>query len=76
MVWYCEGQDPSTCPSCNADLAWWNTVTGPAEPDGYTEEVELEELTPAVYETCNLGHLHETAEPTYKIPQNRGRLIK
>lgn len=60
------------CPACGAGAAWWNSVD---ETNGIDEDtghcpgyVELELATPAIYETCSLGHRHVTCEATYKIP--------
>ena len=45
------------CPFCDEEIIWWDSG-----------EIELEELTPAKVEKCNLGYDHIVAHATYKNP--------
>lgn len=55
--------------SCNCLIVWENNVNDTnCYDEGYIGEGSLEQEAEAQYEVCNLGHLHETEPPRYKIP--------
>lgn len=61
---------------CSAPIAWWNDVDQ-TNGDGADCVVELEESTPAIYESCpTCHHSKEIAEATYKIPDNAGHRVE
>lgn len=76
--------DSPTCPECKAKPVWENSVDetngsyeddefGTVRVDGY---VELEEKTPAQFETCaHCQHSKMIAPPTYHIPEVGGHKI-
>jgi len=72
-------EEKSIC-KCGEPFVWTNLVDltngsyyEEERVDGY---VQLETITLAKHDTCNLGHKHEIVEATYKIPDNRGRMLE
>ena len=64
-------EDCGPCPYCKAEIVWENAVDetncddiGIIPPDEWKKLL----LTPEKFETCNLGHRHSVAEPTYRVP--------
>lgn len=80
------------CPHCGALAQWINDVNTTNGSyctcdgdddcdfcengiiDGSVQDFEV--LEPAIVEKCNLGHLHTAKETVYKIPQDKGYMIK
>lgn len=74
-------EDRSTyCPEygCKAKSVWENMIDdtngGSGGSVGEIMESEFNKLliSPAVIETCNLGHQHQTSPAIYKIPKEGG----
>jgi hypothetical protein len=59
------------CPDCKKK-AIWNNPVDQTNDDGEQYRAKLIEKTPAVYETCNLGHQHLKTAATYFIPEDKG----
>ena len=51
--WFCSR--PIEGDVCGEKQVWWNLVDETNARENY---VELEEITPRVTKTCNLGHVH------------------
>ena len=63
---YNVGDNDHICFACKQEAAVTHDVDDTnCDNWGYVEPVEV---SPGNWETCNLGHKHETEGPTYEIP--------
>lgn len=61
--------DLPPCPICQEPSVWYNAVDDTnCDSDGVILDWSSLLLTPAVVETCSLGHQHITKEATYRVP--------
>lgn len=67
--WTCDAHDKrSGCPDCGGEAVWVNDVDETNCDDVGWIDMSSLVIKPAVLETCNLGHVHETAPTVYRIP--------
>lgn len=59
------------CPHCSGHSAWSNDIddtNGECMGEILQEEFDKLLISPAKYETCNLGHNHLVSQAVYRIP--------
>lgn len=61
-----EEDEQELCPDCHAEPTV-SVLVDDTNCDSWGL-VQPEEVTPAKYETCNLGHAHETEAAQYRLP--------
>jgi len=74
-----SGQDYSSnlpvykCNACGEVVGWWNLVDDTnCDQAGL---IALDEVKPAQYQTCNLGHEHTIEEAIYRPSESGGHFI-